>query len=569
MRYLCDARELSFTANTESRSLNIADTVSDYRLLTSVSTYTMHRTRTGVTKTYQVGPTHAGLVKGLQGSGIKALRGIPGVISVKFDPRSGIPLTVTGQDEHVCGQVWAEVERRISRVADKDTRQAFMMNVFHEIDREHKVIFTSAPYGRNRPYVVQNNGRRNIYHYLRTEDKCLDDLMSGMHLEDKKTRLDWREYSLERLQKVLEKSLKMIQNKEGTNTLEFNISPGKFIFIGINNKKFKNVEFAPDKNGVISHTQLKRVGIRPVFNPLLDPSLESEITRNLQKEGFVCLNPKSPDKFTIVHLQAGEKRIHFSVTLALDDNLEELTPQEDSRLDDIKKKAIENIFNAKTIGEVIENSTKPKITFRKLSLLVHPDKNSHPGAAEAFNKLQHAFNELTSGKWTDYPVLQIDQTVKSKENLIKPPKVVSVRTKNKKINNVTFFSSQYLDMRASITVFEEDVEKLTDHVRDVLNSSWEERDSEGCIPTPEGNTGLYIQMAKQITSGYVWAKEVGDVMLEVRVKRMRKKEALSEDWQECLEIDFRIEEEKEHCADRMAEQIILVKNIWKTLCPQK
>ena len=32
-----------------------------------------------------------------------------------------------------------------------------------------------------------------------------------------------------------------------------------------------------------------------------------------------------------------------------------------------------------------------------MSLLLHTDKNSHPGATEAFKKLQHAYEEVKAG----------------------------------------------------------------------------------------------------------------------------------------------------------------------------
>ena len=43
-----------------------------------------------------------------------------------------------------------------------------------------------------------------------------------------------------------------------------------------------------------------------------------------------------------------------------------------------------------------ENLKKLKIEFKKVALLVHPDKSSHPKAAEAFMKLYNAYEILSS-----------------------------------------------------------------------------------------------------------------------------------------------------------------------------
>ena len=52
----------------------------------------------------------------------------------------------------------------------------------------------------------------------------------------------------------------------------------------------------------------------------------------------------------------------------------------------------------------------------------------------------------------------------------------------------------------------------------------------------------------QVTSAYTWAKEIEDVMVEVTTKVMRLRQRLKggvTEWEECLEIDVRIQEEEE------------------------
>ena len=78
------------------------------------------------------------------------------------------------------------------------------------------------------------------------------------------------------------------------------------------------------------------------------------------------------------------------------------------------------------------------------------------------------------------------------------PNVISVKTKKKKISNITLFADKSLDLRASITVYEEDLGNLTYHVHDVLMAAWEQRDAEGGIEIPKLATGVRVDMVKQV-----------------------------------------------------------------------
>ena len=71
----------------------------------------------------------------------------------------------------------------------------------------------------------------------------------------------------------------------------------------------------------------------------------------------------------------------------------------------------------------------------------------------------------------------------------------------------------------------------------------------------------------QVTAGYVWAKEIDGVMVEVTMKRMREKEGLAREWTEALEVDIRLEDEELE-AGRMAEQLGMVRNLWQRVGPQ-
>ena len=71
----------------------------------------------------------------------------------------------------------------------------------------------------------------------------------------------------------------------------------------------------------------------------------------------------------------------------------------------------------------------------------------------------------------------------------------------------------------------------------------------------------------QVTAGYVWAKEIDGVMVEVRMKRMREKEGLAREWTEALEVDIRLEGEELEVG-RMVEQLSMVRNLWQRVGPQ-
>ena len=141
-----------------------------------------------------------------------------------------------------------------------------------------------------------------------------------------------------------------------------------------------------------------------------------KVTKALQEDGYVCLNPENPDQHTIVHLETEEQGERFSVTLAKDENSQNESNQE----------------------------------------------NREPES----------------------------------------PKVISVKTKKKKISNITLFADKALDLRASLTVYEEDLGNLTYHVHDVLMAAWEKRDPQGGIEIPGPATGVRVDMVKQVSFSF-------------------------------------------------------------------
>ena len=76
----------------------------------------------------------------------------------------------------------------------------------------------------------------------------------------------------------------------------------------------------------------------------------------------------------------------------------------------------------------------------------------------------------------------------------------------------------------------------------------------------------------QVTSAYTWAKEVEDVMVEVTTKVMRLRQRLKggvTDWEECLEIDVRIQEEEEELhPDVLTDFVLRMKTLFQNIASE-
>ena len=95
----------------------------------------------------------------------------------------------------------------------------------------------------------------------------------------------------------------------------------------------------------------------------------------------------------------------------------------DHRLTLEKKEAIAYVLNAKTVEEVFQFGTAKtsniKVLFKKMSMLVHPDKNSHLNATEASKVVNHAYKKLCDGN-PKASALKISNLATENK---KPPKV--------------------------------------------------------------------------------------------------------------------------------------------------
>ena len=541
--------------------------------------FNMYGTRRCFTNSYQIDRKNAGLVIGPKGAGIREIKNLSGVLDVRFDtrhPGDTCPLIIKGVSENVCNEAFLVVQQRWIFGNSFKKNKPGIEQVFIDVGSHQKIILkpksdesTSKIIARD--FFVQGGVNKEKFLFSGYETKTVEDDLDSLNLSNQSEGTSyWMQMSMDAFTSTLNKALEKM-NDEERRSFDLNVTPGKYSFLC--DKGRWNREIIPDRSGHIAKKTFKAKNIQPVFSNALKREFCQHLAKSLQIHGFSNLNEGSPEQFTRVHLIAGEQEEQFSVDLALDEHLQELDENSDLRVSEDKKKAVESIFKARTILEVMGNTElKPKIAFYKLSLLVHPDKNAHPGATEAFKKLQHAYEKMSAGEKDSSAALDIGNITQLK-GAGKPPKVISVKVKKRRVANITFFTSEILDTRMSLTTFQENPEKLTSHIRDVLNNCWEKRDLEGGIPTPDGNSGIFIRCLKQITAGHIWVKSIktvyGDAVIEVKVKEMREKIDNQKDWQECLEIDMTIimdDDEKENMeADKLACYVKEIQNIWNML----
>ena len=76
----------------------------------------------------------------------------------------------------------------------------------------------------------------------------------------------------------------------------------------------------------------------------------------------------------------------------------------------------------------------------------------------------------------------------------------------------------------------------------------------------------------QVTSAYTWAKEMEEVMVEVTTKVMRLRQRLKggvTEWEECLEIDVRIQEEEEELhPDVLTDVVLRMKTLFQNIASE-
>ena len=109
-----------------------------------------------------------------------------------------------------------------------------------------------------------------------------------------------------------------------------------------------------------------------------------------------------------------------------------------------------------------------KIAYHTLSRMLHPDKNLHKGATEAFKILQDANDKLMKKEPLSRESLKIkeffDQSTTSLSTAT-PPKVISVQTKKKLISRITTLSGKRMDFRAKLSTASNTPDALSEHIK--------------------------------------------------------------------------------------------------------
>ena len=188
-----------------------------------------------------------------------------------------------------------------------------------------------------------------------------------------------------------------------------------------------------------------------------------------------------------------------------------------------------------------------KIAYHTLSRMLHPDKNLHKGATEAFKILQDANDKLMKKEPLSRETLEIkeffDQSTTA-PSIAKPPKVISVQTKKKLISRITTLSGKQMDFRAKLSTASNTPDALSEHIKKVLNNCWEKREKNGDIPVPDEDV-MKLSCLKQIKSSFHWLKELRPdetfpqgAELIITVKEVRERTDDSFGWKDSLEVDL-------------------------------
>lgn len=503
-------------------------------------------------RTYNISPDDAAAVIGRKGAGIKALKDMPNVRHVYFDTKTSLStyfLSVTATSFAVCDSVYCEVKKRITNKKEKAIDN-FTDRIFIDEEDTHATKIIMRRISLDNEVVHRQNNLYKMSHFEHPD--LADDLnelgISHGRYEGGRQEKHFHNFSKQKFIAFVEEDIKK-HSADTLPSLRFTASPGKFAFKTLICASVKTL--SRDKLVEGGYDYLKRMDLKQQFSPNLNVSLLSRLNERLAQNGFEILNEKG-EMYTIVHFFSGEDNTFFRIKLAddLDDNLTSKS-RDDMRLTQAKKDLVKRILNAKTIGEVMQCSGKvtshgnAKLAYWRLAAQLHPDKNLHENATEAFKVLQHANDNLKQNRPPSTKTLDVTKDVESNAKRSKdpPPKVISIKTKKNTVCRITTCSSKSMDMRAKLTRESDTPRGLSEKVKNVLNTCWANREPNGDIPVPDGSV-INLQCIKQVKAAYEWIKEdaieSSDVDIRVKIKVIREKTDDANEWKDSIEVDLEI-----------------------------
>lgn len=498
------------------------------------------------------------MIIGKKGSKIKKFKEMPGIIDLSLDTESSSThcmLYVTAESQAICTKVYKDINKLIN---DSARFAEHVVTLIESKENQRQIVLKLYDELNNMAVIPQYKKSLYTLQHFTTPESSHESLQKLSTVSTEKHPKDFYPISVNLIQNSFKEAKTSIEKGSG-KTLEFDVMPGKIIFINKAGCSEKNLTLNRRRDGTLN---LFQHNLKPSYVTTLNPLLKDRITEKLKYNSFDRTSDV-PEMFTIVHLLAGKGKEYLSVGLKKQKQMDE--PNEE----------IKRISKAITVEDVLplQEGKSLKYSYHKLCLKIHPDKCQDPGAEEAFKRLGHAYKEITNGKKGSRAL-----AVNALAINFKPPEVLSVRKQKKKICTITTFSEAALDLRASIKSMDETAsdDGLNKHVRDVLNICWANRDEQGGIQPPDESTGIVIVMTKQITAGYTWMKEIetssGTAILEIHVNEIRQNSVhVNHCWQDCIEMTMRLivdnREYKDMSAEDFTNDFLMIKNEWEKICP--
>jgi curved DNA-binding protein CbpA len=348
-----------------------------------------------------------GSLIGKKGSNINGLKSTPGIRSLWVE---GNFLKINGTNAAIT-TVKEAVDKQLKEFCTQNSKRSGYIPKYSELVWEMpsnlKVSFyrpNGLPEGN---YIVQE-AKPDV-------SADLQDLIARFSIQSQKSGVLFQGDSYpERLSKYLGSF-----EKEKLCQINFSARFGKTCFVKNNTTDDLPV-------GAAGFVFDKKNGMRPQYQSLITKDQIDAVREFVLRNGFEMVQEKSAIAIHIIDLQSLKKYVIFvGNEHQVETTISKMT------------EAVERILKSRDYYQVLALSAKHsskdlKKSFRLNSLLVHPDKNTHPGAKLAFQILNNAnetLNDPTKKACYDQnKYLQIPEDLHKFMNVKEKPKVTKQRT---------------------------------------------------------------------------------------------------------------------------------------------